>query len=208
VAALDNLGRIELEVDGQARAALGRFQESFKLATDVGRQTMVANALGNSAGAYAYLGNLFLAIDFSKRSMRVFFDLHNHALYCRQAMKTAIYCMQASGFRNVLSHLEIALEAILADPYRSELCDQLDSMAELLIDEGEIERAIVLLTATAAQRSREGLLCTSPALTAHREILHRARREMSLEAYRDAQTNSVGLSIEAAFRTALITGTH
>jgi tetratricopeptide (TPR) repeat protein len=203
VAALDNLGRIELEVDGNARAALGRFQESLKLAADIGRQTMVANALGNSAGAYAYLGNLFLAIDFSKRSMRVFRGLHNDALYCRQAMKTAIYCMRASGFRNVLADLEIALGAILADPYRSELCDQLDSMAELLIDEGEIERAIVSLTATAAQRSREGSPSTSPALIRHRDILHRARREMSIEAYRDAQTNSVGLSIEAAFRTAL-----
>jgi predicted ATPase len=203
VAALDNLGRIELEVDGNARAALGRFQESLKLAADIGRQTMVANALGNSAGAYAYLGNLFLAIDFSKRSMRVFRDLHNHALYCRQAMKTAIYCMRASGFRNVLSDLEIALEALLADPYRSELCDQLDSMAELLIDEGEIERAIVLLTATDAQRSREGSESTSPALIRHRDTLHRARREMNIDAYRDALTNSVGLSIEAAFRTAL-----
>jgi len=203
VAALDNLGRIELEVDGNARAALGRFQESLKLATDIGRQTMVANALGNSAGAYAYVGNLFLAIDFSRRSMRVFRDLHNDALYCRQAMKTAIYCIQATGFRNVLSDLEIALEAILGDPYRSELCDQLDSMAELLIDEGEIERAVVLLTATAAQRSREGSPSTSPALTRHRDILNRARREMSVEAYRDAQTNSVGLSIEAAFRAAL-----
>ena len=108
VAALDNLGRIELEVDGNARAALGRFQESLKLAIDIGRQTMVANALGNSAGAYAYLGNLFLAIDCSKRSMRVFRDLHN-ALHCRQAMKTAILCMRASGFRNVLPDLEVAL---------------------------------------------------------------------------------------------------
>ena len=118
-------------------------------------------------------------------------------------MKTAIFCMRASGFRNVLPDLEIALEAILADPYRSELCDQLDSMAELLIDEGEIERAIVLLTATAAQRSRKGSLSASPALTRHRDILRRARCEMSIEAYRDAQTNSVDLSIEAAFRTAL-----
>jgi len=203
VAALDNLGRIELEVDGNPRAALDSFQEGFKLATEIGRRTMVANALGNSAGAYSYLGNLFLAIDFSKRSMRMFRDLHNHALYCRQAMKTAIYCIRASGFRNALSDLEIALEAILADPYRSELCDQLDSMAELLIDEGEIERAIVLLASTAAQRSREGSPSTSPALIRHRDILHRARREMSIEAYKDAQTNSVGLSIEAAFRTAL-----
>jgi tetratricopeptide (TPR) repeat protein len=203
VAALDNLGRIELEADGNARTALGRFQESLKLAADIGRQTMVANALGNSAAAYAYLGNLFLAIEFGKRSMRVFHDLHNDALYCRQAMKTAIFCMQASGFRNVLPDLEIALEAILADPYRSELCDQLDSMAELLIDEGETERAIVLLTATSAQRSREGSLSTSPALIRHRDILHRARREMSIETYRDAQTNSAGLSIETAFRTAL-----
>jgi predicted ATPase len=203
VAALDNLGRIELEADGNARTALGRFQESLKLAADIGRQTMVANALGNSAAAYAYLGNLFLAIEFGKRSMRVFHDLHNDALYCRQAMKTAIFCMQASGFRNVLPDLEIALEAILADPYRSELCDQLDSMAELLIDDGETERAIVLLTATSAQRSREGSLSTSPALIRHRDILHRARREMSIETYRDAQTNSAGLSIETAFRTAL-----
>ena len=54
-------------------------------------------------------------------------------------MKTAILCMQASGFRNVLPDLEVALAAILADPYRSELCDQLDSMAEFLIDEGEID---------------------------------------------------------------------
>jgi hypothetical protein len=136
--------------------------------------------------------------------MRAFRDLHNNALYCRQAMKTAILCMQASGFRNVLPDLEVALAAILADPYRSELCDQLDSMAELLIDEGEIERAMVLLTATGSQRSREGSLSTSPALVRHQDILHRARREMSVEAYRDAQTNSVGLSIEAAFRTALI----
>ena len=194
VAALDNLGRIELEVDGNARAALDRFQESLKLAVEIGRQTMVANALGNSAGAYACLGNLFLAIDCSKRSMRAFRDLHNNALYCRQAMKTAILCMQASGFRNVLPDLEVALAAILADPYRSELCDQLDSMAELLIDEGEIERAMVLLTATGSQRSREGSLSTSPALVRHQDILHRARREMSVEAYRDAQTNSVGLS--------------
>jgi predicted ATPase len=204
VAALDNLGRIELEVDGNARAALGRFQESLKLAADIGRQTMVANALGNSAGAYAYLGNLFLAIDFSKRSMRVFRDLHNDALFCWQAMKTAIFCMRALGFRNVLPDLEIALEAILADPYRSELCDQLDSISELFIDEGEIERAVVLLTATAAQRSREGSLSTAPSLTRHCDILHRARREISIEAYRNAQANSVGLSIEAAFRTALI----
>ena len=203
VAALDNLGRIELEVDGNARAALGHFQESLKLAADIGRQTMVANALGNSAGAYAYLGNLFLAIDFSKRSMRVFRELHNNALFCWQAMKTAIFCMRALGFRNVAPDLEIALEAILADPYRSELCDQLDSIAELLIDEGEIERAIVLLTATAAQRSREGSLSSASSLTRHRDILHRARREMSIEAYTHAQTNSAGLSIEAAFRTAL-----
>jgi tetratricopeptide (TPR) repeat protein len=204
VAALDNLGRIELEVDGNARTALGRFQEGLKLAAEIGRQTMVANALGNSAEAYAYLGNLFLAVDFSKRSMQVFRDLHNDALYCRQAMKTAIFCVRAFGFRNVLSDLEIALDAILADPYRSELCDQLDSIAELLIDENEVERSIVLLTATAAQRSREGSLGTSPAVIRHRYILHRARRAITLEAYRDAETNSVGLSIESAFRTALI----
>ncbi len=203
IAALDNLGRIELEVDNNARTALSRFQEGLKLAADIGRQTMVANALGNAAEAYAHLGNLFLAIDFSKRSMQVFHDLHNDALYCRQSMKTAIFRMRASGFRNALSDLEIALDAILADPYRSELCDQLDSVAELLIDENEIERAIVLLTAIAAQRSREGSLYTSPAMIRHRDIRQRARRELSLEAYRDVETNSIGLSIESAFRTAL-----
>jgi predicted ATPase len=203
VAALDNLGRIELEVDGNARMALGRFQEGLKLAADIGRQTMVANALGNSAEAYAHLGNLFLATEFSKRSMRVFRDLHNDALHCRQAMKTAIFCMRALGFKNALPDLEIALDAILADPYRSELCDQIDSMAELLIEENEVERAMMLLSATAAQRSREKSLETSPAMIRHYDILHRARHEMGIEEYRNAQINSVGLSIEAAFRSAL-----
>jgi predicted ATPase len=203
VAALDNLGRIELEVDGNARAALSRFRESLKRATDIGRQTMVANALGNSAEAYAYLGNLFLAIDFSKRSMQVFRDLQNDALYCRQSMKTAMFAVRASGFRDARSELEIALEAILTDPYRSELCDQLDCLAELLIDDGETERAIVLLTATAAQRSREKVESGSPTLIKHRDILFRARGQMSIEAYRDARSIAVGLAIEAAFRTAL-----
>jgi predicted ATPase len=203
IAALDNLGRIELEVDGNARTALCRFKESLKLATDIGRQTMVANALGNSAEAYAYLGNLFLAIDFSKHSMQVFRDLQNDALYCRQSMKTAMFSMRASGFQKALPELEIALEAILTDPYRSELCDQLDSMAELLIDDGESPRAVVLLTATAAQRSREGEVSGSPALIKHRDILLRAQGLMSIDAYRDARNTAADLSIEAAFRTAL-----
>ncbi len=200
VAALDNLGRIELEVDANARVALGRFQESLKLATDIGRQTMVANALGNSAEAYAHLGNLFLAIDFSKRSMSVFHDLQNDALYCRQAVKTAIFCIRAAGYRTAALELEFALEAILADPYHSELCDQLDSIAELLVDDGEAELAVVLLTATAAQRSRDGVV---PAFARDRDLLDRARRRMSLGAYKNARTNAFGLSIEAAFRRVL-----
>ncbi len=204
VAPLDNLGRIELEVDGNARAALGRFQESLRLATGIGRQTMVANALGNSAEAYANRGNLFLAIEFSKRSMNEFRDLQNDALYCRQAMKSAIFCIRASGSRSAVSELEVALEAILADPYRSELCDQLDSIAELLIDDGEAERAVVLLTSTAAQRSRDGVVPGSPALLRHRDILDRARRKMSIGTYKNVRTNAVGLSIESAFRTVLI----
>jgi predicted ATPase len=203
VAALTNLGRIELDIDSDARMALGHFQKSLELATEIGRQTLVANALGNTADAYAQLGNIFLAIEFSKRAMRVLRELDNDALYCMRAMQTAIYSVRATGYQNALSELELALEAILTDPYRTELCDQLDVIAELLNDAGEAERAIVMLTATAEQRVRAGVAADSASLRSHQNILDRVRRQMSTDAYEDVQTRAVGLSVEAAFRAAL-----
>jgi predicted ATPase len=204
VAALTNLGRIELDVDRDARTALGRFQKSLDLATGIGRQTLVANALANTSDAHAQLGNLFLAIEFSKRAMRLFRELENDALYCMRAMQTAIYCVRAAGYENALAELEVALEAILTDPYRTELCDQLDSIAELLIDNGEVQRAVVLLAATFEQRGRDGVAPGSAPSARHGRILDRARSQMGTDAYLNAETPAVGLSIEAAFRSALV----
>jgi predicted ATPase len=198
--ALDNLGRIELDVDGNARGALSRFEESLELATLIGRQTMIANALGNAAEAYAQLGNLFLAIEFGKRSMLAFQGLQNGALYCRQAVKIAILRIRASGYRAAGPELKVALEAILGDPYRSELCDQMDSIAALLIDDGEAELAVILLTATAAQRLWDGVDRTAQASMLHRDVLDRARRQMSTSAYKNYLRNATGLSLEGAFR--------
>jgi hypothetical protein len=79
----------------------------------------------------------------------------------------------------------------------------LASVRALLIDEGAITRAIVLLAAASEQRSRERVESGLPALIKHGEILLRARRQMSIDAYRDARNASTGPSIEATFRTAL-----
>jgi len=205
IVALNNLGRVEAEVDRAWLVALGRFQQSLELAIGVRLNTMVATALRNIGETYANLGDLPLAITFSRRSMVAARELENDALHCITAMNTAIYRMQAGGYESALPDFRHALDAIANDPYRIELCDHLDLLAALLIASGEPERAVTLLTATAAQRLRNGEPSHSTSFQRHGELVDRARRRLGGQAYENVRAAALGLSIEAAFRDALLT---
>ncbi len=132
-------------------------------------------------------------------------ELENDALHCITAMNTAIYRMQAGGYESALPDFRHALDAIANDPYRIELCDHLDLLAALLIASGETERAVTLLTATAAQRLRNGEPSHSTSFQRHGELVDRARRRLGGQAYENVRAAALGLSIEAAFRDALLT---
>jgi len=204
IVALNNLGRVEGQVDCAKASALRRFQQSLELASSIGLHTMVAMALRNVAEAHADLGDVLLAIAFSERGMQVARDLKNDALYCIQALQTAIYRLRISGYENATSELTVALDAIARDPYQTELSDQLDSIAELLIDMEESARAVILLTATATRRGASGA-AGGTSHVRHALLLQRARQRLEARKYDDIRASAVAFSIEAAFRAALLT---
>jgi predicted ATPase len=203
VAALLNLGRIERDVDRNHRGAIARFEKSLRIARDLGREIVVALSLAELGDTYASLGNLFRASDFTKRSMEAFSDLGNDPWYCRQALKAAIWRIRAVGIESALPEVKTALDALLTDSCRSELHEQLDVIAELLLDDAKTEQAVILLTVTATRHTR-----TRPASAAaarlNRELLRKARGVIGAEAFSDISTRAREMPIETAFRKALI----
>jgi len=204
IVALNNVGRIEAEVDRDAAGSLRRFQKSLDLATRIGLQTMVAMALRNIAETHAELGNLQLALIYSERGMQASRSLENDALYCIQAMQTATYRIRALGYQRAIGDLRTALDAIATDPYRTELCGQLDTIAQMLIEGDEPARGVMLLGAAAAQRARTQTVRGSAAEVRCRLMEDMARRELGEATYDEIEAFAAELPLEAAFRAALL----
>jgi non-specific serine/threonine protein kinase len=203
VAALLNLGRIERDVDGHLRSALARFERSLMIATDMGREIVVALSLAELGDTYASLGNLFRASELTRRSMEAFLDLGNDPWYCRQAVKAAMWRIRAVGVANALPEVKTAFDALLSDSYRSELFEQVDLIAEVLLDDVKAEQAVILLTAAAVHHSRRRPASESATLF-NRELLRRALRILGADAFKDISGKAREMSIEAAFEAALI----
>lgn len=203
VAALLNLGRIERDADGNARAALLRFDKSLRIAKDMGRESVVALSLAELGETYASLGNLFRATELTGRSMTAFLDLGNDPWYCRQAVNAAIWRIRALGVACALPEVKTAFDAILVDSYRSELHEQLDVIAELLLDDDRVHEAIILLTVTAAHHSRKRP-ASAAASRFNRKLRQRARRIIGPERFNDVRTRAREMSLETAFEEALI----
>ncbi|MGA9019080.1 MAG: hypothetical protein WB438_09130 [Candidatus Cybelea sp.] len=203
VAALLNLGRIERDGDRNARAALVRFERSLRIAQDMGRESVVALSLAELGETYALLNNLFRATDLTRRSMAAFLDLGNEPWYSRQAVNAAIWRVRAVGVASALPEVKAAFNAMLMDPYRSELYEQLDAIAELLLDDDRVREAVILLTVTAAHYSRKRP-ADAAASRFNRELRQRARRIIGTEGFNNVRTRAREMSIEVAFQEALI----
>ena len=156
VVALNNLGRVRAEFDGDLEGSLAFFQRSLTKARSAGMSPMVAAALANLSESSAKLQRYGDALEYARRGALAAQEIGNESLYASFSLRIAICRIRIAGYPGARAELSVAREAIAKHRHRVALSYELDVLADALFDAGHAEGAALLLGALAALREEPG----------------------------------------------------
>ena len=204
--ALNNLGRILAERDGDPSAGLFRFRESLAVARACGHLSMSMIAAGNCAEACAELERFDEAVAYLDEASRLARELDNVSVLCGFALLDATIMIKRSGVPSAYEKLEIARAAVAANPYRAAAALQLDGLTSALAAAGADAAAAHLTLATQRLKRSLGLPGRDAVVQQSAAVLARlssATRDRILAESRDASLDAAFAAVARDCRTSL-----